>query len=160
MVAGADGVGAAFKLEAKKADGTLLESTGDVAIQVTDEWENHSIELVMPEETETITAVIVASRWDGVACDFAFDDMFLMNSGILDVVPPVAVTNVGATIADYANLVTWVDVDGEEGETYNVYTSTEPITDVTSSSVDVVRKKALEGSPAAVHYLHLSLIHI
>jgi len=158
MVAGADGVGAAFKLEAKKADGTLLESTGDVAIQVTDEWENHSIELVMPEETETITAVIVASRWDGVACDFAFDDMFLMNSGILDVVPPVAVTNVGASVSDYANLVTWVDVDGEEGETYNVYTSTEPITDVTSSSVDVVRKKALEGSPAAVHYLHNPLV--
>ncbi|MDP6089059.1 MAG: T9SS type A sorting domain-containing protein, partial [Candidatus Marinimicrobia bacterium] len=125
---------------------------------MTDEWENHSIEFVMPEGAVTITAVIVASRWDGVACDFAFDDMFLMNSGILDVVPPVAVTNVGATIDDYANLVTWVDVDGEEGETYNVYTSTVPIEDVTSSSVDVVKKKALEGSPAAVHYLHNPLV--
>ena len=112
----------------------------------------------MPEETETITAVIVASRWDGVACDFAFDDMFLMNSGILDVVPPVAVTNVGASVSDYANLVTWVDVDGEEGETYNVYTSTVPIEDITSSSVDVVTRRALEGSPAAVHYLHNPLV--
>ena len=158
MVSGGDGGGAAFKLEAKDADGTVVETTGDVAIQVTDEWENHSIEFVMPEGAVTITAVIVASRWDGVACDFAFDDMFLMNSGILDVVPPVAVTNVGASVSDYANLVTWADVDGEEGETYNVYTSTVPIEDVTSSSVDVVKKKALEGSPAAVHYLHNPLV--
>ena len=158
MVSGGDGGGAAFKLDAKDADGTVVETTGDVFFVMTDEWENHSIEFVMPEGAVTITAVIVASRWDGVACDFAFDDMFLMNSGILDVVPPVAVTNVGATIDDYANLVTWVDVDGEEGETYNVYTSTVPIEDVTSSSVDVVKKKALEGSPAAVHYLHNPLV--
>tara|TARA_Y100000310_G_scaffold60553_1_gene55898 strand:- start:2086 stop:5124 length:3039 start_codon:yes stop_codon:yes gene_type:complete len=158
MVSGGDGGGAAFKLDAKDADGTVVETTGDVFFVMTDEWENHSIEFVMPEGAVTITAVIVASRWDGVACDFAFDDMFLMNSGILDVVPPVAVTNVGASVSDYANLVTWVDVDGEEGETYNVYTSTVPIEDVTSSSVDVVKKKALEGSPAAVHYLHNPLV--
>jgi len=158
MVSGGDGGGAAFKLDAKDADGTVVETTGDVFFVMTDEWENHSIEFVMPEGAVTITAVIVASRWDGVACDFAFDDMFLMNSGILDVVPPVAVTNVGATIADYANLVTWVDVDGEEGETYNVYTSTVPIEDITSSSVDVVTRRALEGSPAAVHYLHNPLV--
>ncbi|MDP7437178.1 MAG: hypothetical protein QGH91_05130, partial [Candidatus Marinimicrobia bacterium] len=129
-----DGGGAAFKLEAKDAGGTVLGTTGDVALAMTNDWENHSIEFVMPEGTVQMAAVIVASRWDGVACDFAFDDMFLMSMGVLDVIPPVAVTGVSATPYSYYNLVTWTDNDGEEGETYNVYASTEPITDSLSLS--------------------------
>ena len=153
-VSGGDGAGAFFKLEAKDAAGTVLETTGDVAIAVTDEWENHFIEFVMPEGTVQMTAVIVASRWDGVACDFAFDDMFLMSMGVLDVIPPDPVQNVSATPATYYNLVTWADNAGEEGETYNVYASTEPITDLSSPTVDVVAVNVLEGASAAVHYLH------
>ena len=152
---GGDGVGAFFKLEAKDAAGTVLGTTGDVAIAVTDEWENHSIEFVMPQGTVQMAAVIVASRWDGVTCDFAFDDMFLMSMGVLDVIPPVAVTGVNATPYSYYNLVTWTDNDGEEGEKYNVYASTEPITDSLSiSTADVVATNVLEGAQAAVHYLH------
>jgi hypothetical protein len=153
-VSGGDGAGAFFKLEAKDAAGTVLGTTGDVAIAVTDEWENHSVEFVMPEGTVQMAAVIVASRWDGVACDFAFDDMFLMSMGVLDVIPPDPVQNVSATPATYYNLVTWADNDGEEGETYNVYASTEPITDLSSPTVDVVAVNVLEGASAAVHYLH------
>jgi len=150
-----DGGGAAFKLEAKDAGGTVLGTTGDVALAMTNDWENHSIEFVMPEGTVQMAAVIVASRWDGVACDFAFDDMFLMSMGVLDVIPPVAVTGVSATPYSYYNLVTWTDNDGEEGETYNVYASTEPITDSLSlSTADVVGTNVLEGTQAAVHYLH------
>ena len=159
MVSGSDGLGANLKLEAKDATGTIVGTTGDVAIAVTDEWENHSIEFVMPEGTETLTAVIVGSRWDGLACDFAFDDMFLMNVGILDVEPPVAVTDVGASATtNYYNLVTWIDVDGEEGETYNVYTSAEPISDITSSSIEIVETNVLEGEPSAIHYLFNPLV--
>ena len=146
--------GAFFKLEAKDAAGNVLESTGDVALTMTDEWENHTVEFVMPQGTVQMTAVIVASRWDGVPCDFAFDDMFLMNVGVLDVVPPAAVENVSATPASYYNLVTWSDVDGESGESYNVYASMEPITDSLSlAAADVVATGVLEGSQAAVHYL-------
>jgi hypothetical protein len=152
-VSGDDGAGAFFKLEAKDAAGTVLGTTGDVAIAVTDEWENHSVEFVMPEGTVQMAAVIVASRWDGVACDFAFDDMFLMSMGVLDVIAPDPVQNVSAVAADDYNLVTWSDNAGEDGETYNVYASTEPITDLSSPAVDVVAVNVLEGASAAVHYL-------
>ena len=135
---GGDGSGAAFKLEAKDAGGNIVGTTNDVALAMTNDWENHSIELIAPEGTVTVTAVVVASRWDGVACDFAFDDMFLMNIGILDVVPPAAVENVSATGYSFYNLVTWSDNDGEEGETYNVYASRSEITDVTAAGVDVI----------------------
>jgi len=149
-----DGSGAALKLEAKDAGGTVLGSIEET-IAITNDWENHSIEFVMPQGTVQMAAVIVASRWDGVACDFAFDDMFLMSMGVLDVIPPVAVTGVGATPYSYYNLVTWTDNDGEEGEKYNVYASTEPITDSLSiSTADVVATNVLEGTQAAVHYLH------
>ena len=152
-----DGIGAAFKLEAKDADGNVVGTTDDVALTMTNDWENHSIEFVAPEGTVTVTAVVVASRWDGVACDFAFDDMFLMNVGILDVVPPAAVENVSASAYTYYNLVTWSDIDVEEGETYNVYASHSEITDVTATGVDVIATDVLEGSQAAVHYLYSPL---
>ena len=154
---GGDGSGAAFKLDAKDADGNVIGSTNDVVLAMTNDWENHSIEYVAPEGTVTITAVVVASRWDGVACDFAFDDMFLMNVGILDVVPPAAVENVSATPYTYYNLVTWSDNDGEEGETYHVYGSRSEITDVTAAGVDAIAASVLEGSQAAVHYLYSPL---
>jgi len=152
-----DGIGAAFKLEAKDASGNVVGTTNDVALTMTNDWENHSIEFVAPEGTVTVTAVVVASRWDGVACDFAFDDMFLMNVGILDVVPPTAVENVSASAYTYYNLVTWSDIDVEEGETYHVYASHSEITDVTATGVDVIATGVLEGSQAAVHYLYSPL---
>jgi len=148
---GADG--AAFKLEAKDGSGTVLGTTGDVYLPMTGEWEHHHIEMVMPEGTEVVTAVVVASRWDGVEVDYAFDDMFLMSMGILDVVPPVAVGDISAVPASFYNLVTWTDIDGEDGETYHVYASTSPITDINDSAVDVVATNVLEGAQAAVHYL-------
>ena len=150
---GDDVDGAAFKLEGKDAAGTVLGTTGDVFLPITDEWGEHSIEFVMPEGTETVTAVIVVSRWDGVAVEYAFDDMFLMSMGVLDVVPPLAVEDIGAVPATNYNLVTWSDNAGEEGETYNVYASTSPIEDLMDPAVDVVAVGVLEGSQAAVHYL-------
>ena len=156
-ISGVDGDFGAFKLEAKDADGTVLGTTGDVFLPITDEWGLHSLEFVMPEGATQVTAVIVASRWDGSECDYIFDDMFLMSMGVLDIIPPDPVQNVGAVPASYYNLVTWSDNDGEDGETYNVYASTEPITDISSPTVDVVATGVLEGSQAAVHYLHYPL---
>ena len=156
-ISGIDGDFGAFKLEAKDVGGTVLGTTGDVFLPITDEWGLHSLEFVMPEGATQVTAVIVASRWDGSACDYVFDDMFLTNMGALDVIPPDPVQNVGAVPASYYNLVNWSDNDGEEGETYNVYASTEPITDLSSPAVDVVAANVLEGEQAAVHYLYFPL---
>jgi hypothetical protein len=83
--------------------------------------------------------------------------MFFQNVGALDIDPPAAVEDVSAVPATNYNLVTWTDVDGESGEIYNVYASTEPITDVSSPTVDVVATGVLEGSQAAVHYLYYPL---
>jgi hypothetical protein len=157
-----DGIGAAFKLEAKDASGNVIGTTNDVALTMTNDWENHSIEFVAPEGTVTVTAVVVASRWDGVACDFAFDDMFLMNVGILDVVPPTAVENVLASAYTYYNLVTWSDIDVEEGESYNVYASREPIDNgpgavPVEDQAEVIATGVLEGAQAAVHYIYSPL---
>ena len=157
-ISGVDGDFAAFKFEAKDDEGTVVGTTGDVYLSITDEWSLQSLEYVMPEGATQVTAVIVASRWDGAVCDYIFDDMFLMSMGVLDVIPPDAVQNVAAVSASNYNLVTWVDNEGEEGETYNVYASTEPITDSLSlSQADVVATNVLEGSQAAVHYLHTPL---
>ena len=145
--------GGAFKLEAKDQDANIIGTTGDVYLPLTSEYEHHHIEMVMPEGTASVSAVIVASRWDGVEVSYAFDDMFLMSMGILDVVPPAAVGGINAVPADYYNLVTWTDIDGEDGETYNVYASTSPITDISDPSVDVVAVNVLDGAQAAVHYL-------
>ena len=157
-----DGIGAAFKLEAKDASGNVVGTTNDVALTMTNDWENHSIEFVAPEGTVIVTAVVVASRWDGVACDFAFDDMFLMNVGILDVVPPTAVENVLASAYTYYNLVTWSDIDVEEGESYNVYASREPIDNEPGAvpvedQAEVIATGVLEGAQAAVHYIYSPL---
>ena len=157
MDVGGDGSGAALKLDAKDADGNVIGTTDDVVLDMTNDWEHYAIDFVAPEGTVTVTAVIVASRWDGVACDFAWDDMFLMNVGILDVIPPAAVENVAATAYSYYNLVTWSDNEGEEGETYDVYASQSEITDVDADGVDLVANGVLEGSQAAVHYLYSPL---
>ena len=74
---------AAFKLDAKDESGNLVGSTGDIF--TIDQWkEHHHIEMVMPEGTAAVTAVIVVFA-DGVEVSYAFDDMFLMSMGILDV---------------------------------------------------------------------------
>jgi hypothetical protein len=156
-LSGIDGDYGFFKLEAKDADGNIIEDTGDMMIPITDEWGLHSAEFVMPEGTALVSAVIVASRWDGSNCDYAFDEMFFMNVGVLDVVPPEAVENVSAVPGNHYNLVTWSDNDGEDGETYNVYASPEPITDSSISTADVIASNVLEGAQAAVHYLYYPL---
>ena len=145
--------GAAFKLEAKDQEANIIGTTGDIYLPLTSEYGHQYIEMVMPEGTASVSAVIVASRWDGVEVSYAFDDMFLMSMGILDVVPPAAVSGINAVPADYYNLVTWTDIEGEDGETYNVYASTSPITDISDPFVDVVAVNVLDGAQAAVHYL-------
>ena len=55
----------------------ILGTSGDVFLPLTTEWEDlHRIRYA--RRVETVTAVVVASRWDGVEVDYAFDNMFLM----------------------------------------------------------------------------------
>jgi hypothetical protein len=75
----------------------------------------------------------------------------------VDTTPPAAPASV---TVDYVagnynyNLVKWTDVDGEEGETYDVYVSKSPITDVTAEGVTELSGDVAEfkGELGVAHY--------
>ena len=87
---------------------------------------------------------------------FHFDNVWT-GTPDFDVIAPDAPGNIGAVPANYYNLVTWADVGGESDEFYHVYASSEPITDLDDSGVELVASNVLEGSQAAVHYLYSPL---
>lgn len=72
---------------------------------------------------------------------------------IIDVVAPAAPEGITGSADSYLNVVTWLDVPNEAGETYNVYYSTEPITDVHAAGVEMVANGIAEGIQAAEHVL-------
>ncbi|MBC8216282.1 MAG: T9SS type A sorting domain-containing protein [Candidatus Marinimicrobia bacterium] len=96
-------------------------------------------------------AIIATSG--GLAGPVYLDEIWV-GSPYFDVVAPTAPENVSGTPASYYNLVTWTDVPGEDGESYDVFASLEPITDLGSGAVDIVALDILEGTQAAVHYLY------
>lgn len=63
---------------------------------------------------------------------------------------PQAVTGLSVSQGDFQNIVSWIDVPGEEDETYRIYASETPITDVTAAGVALIAE--VEGGvEAAVH---------
>ena len=54
-------------------------------------------------------------------------------------------------------MVTWTDVENETGETYTVYGSRSPITDVDADGVDIINAAVLEGEQATLHYIYSPL---
>jgi hypothetical protein len=154
---GSGGAFCGYKLESKDAEGTILQSTGDVLFETTDEYGLYTAQMVMPEGTAQVSGVLVVTRWDGSNCEYAIDDVYMRNFGNLDTEAPPPPENISSLPASYYNLVTWDDVPDETGETYTVYASRFPITDVTDPSVDVVSASVLEDAQAAIHYLYAPL---
>ena len=70
-----------------------------------------------------------------------------------DVTPPTPPASLAAVAGSFVNLVTWTDVSGETGETYDVYYSDKPITDVKAAGVEVVRLSVPENTQVAEHVL-------
>ena len=148
-----EGSSAALKFETYDAAGNKVDHE-TMLTDVTTEWAKYSIQLVMPAGVATTKGVIVGSTWGGPPGDYAFDDMYLVNLGGLDTEAPVEVQNVSALPGTNYNLVTWEEIPTEEGETYTVYASMSPITDVEDPAVDVLVAGHLEGAPSVVHYLY------
>ena len=144
-----------YKIEAKNAAGDILLSTGDVLFETTTEYELKTTTMVMPEGTVQAGAVLVATRWDGSNVNYAYDDLYFMNLGNVDTLGSVEPLNISALPGTNYNLVTWEDVPGEDGESYTVYASMAPITDVDDPAVDILVSGHLEGSPSVVHYLYV-----
>ena len=74
-----------------------------------------------------------------------------------DFTAPGMVTGLSATSGTFANTVSWTDVDGETGETYDVYYSTVPITDLSAAGVLVAAQRVAEGTGVFVHELYTPL---
>ena len=85
------------------------------------------------------------------------DDIWTGNPDI-DVVAPNAPTDVTASAGSYLNTITWSDVPNEQNETYNVYYSTQPITDVEAPKVEVVGMGIGEGLETVDHLLRAPAI--
>ncbi|GJQ63165.1 MAG: hypothetical protein SCALA702_22180 [Melioribacteraceae bacterium] len=81
-----------------------------------------------------------------------FDYMWTGNPTI-DVVAPAAVEGLTVSPDTYQNIVTWVDVDGEDGETYDIYYSFDPITDLEATGVEIVAQGVAEGTQAVEHLI-------
>jgi hypothetical protein len=79
-----------------------------------------------------------------------FDDIWTGNPDF-DVIAPTAPSGLAVVPGSYINLITWSDVSGEEGESYNLYYSKSPITDV--SQAEVVKLKVEEDEQLFNHVL-------
>lgn len=95
---------------------------------------------------------------NAVAGNTILFDYVWTGNPIIDITGTEEVQGVDAVQStDYYNLVIWQDNVGEEGETYNVYASEEPITDVTAPNVETVAVGVYEGTQNAIHYLYYPL---
>ncbi len=79
------------------------------------------------------------------------DNMELYGERPTDTEGPVAVQNLGVVQGDFINIITWDDVPGEEGESYDIFYSEQPIADV--NSAEVVALKVAENTRLAEHRL-------
>jgi hypothetical protein len=86
-----------------------------------------------------------------------FDDIWTGDFEI-DVVSPEAPTGVNAVPAENYNLVVWQDTPNETGETYTVYASQNPITDLMAPGVDVIANSVLEDVQVFTHWLYFPLM--
>ncbi len=107
-------------------------------------------------DTTAVNVLGFMANGNAVAGTEVYIGSMVTGNPYLDVLapnPPV----VTPTTASYYNYVTWQDVPNETGEKYDVYASKEPITDLSSTDVDVVAKGILEDTQSAVHYLYAPL---
>ncbi|MCP4413499.1 MAG: hypothetical protein GY808_13155, partial [Gammaproteobacteria bacterium] len=151
----------ALKLEAKDESGAVLASIETIGVGITTDWQLFSTSLIMPEGTATVTPVLVATKWsgDGKTAAYGFDNVVLLDLGVSDLEPPIAPTGVLASsdAENFFNLVVWQDVDGESDETYSVYASTNPITNVDDPGVELLASGVKEEVKQVIHYLFYPL---
>ena len=72
----------------------------------------------------------------------------------IDVIPPQAPTGITVIAnSDNTNTIIWSDVPDQQNETYNIYYSLNPITDITASGVEVAATGIVHGTDISVHKL-------
>jgi len=144
-----------FKMKTPSATGALriqFESGADGKVGLVftptndDQWHEYKFalrDMVYQDNTSNfdttrVSVVGIMAEASGVVGNTIYIDDWWTDNPEIDVVAPQAPGNLLVIPGDKSNLVTWVDVPGESGETYNVYYSPEPITDLTGSKVEMV----------------------
>ncbi len=85
---------------------------------------------------------------------------FMTPSGFKDndITAPKAPEDLFGLAADYSNLISWTDLTGETGETYNLFYSQSSITDIAAPGVYALARSVARGKGAAEHILYSPLI--
>ena len=83
-----------------------------------------------------------------------FDRMTTYGEQQTDFEPPAAVEGLAVQASEFSNIVSWEDVPGEGSETYTVYYSRWPITDIDSDEVVVAGSGIERGNEVFVHDLY------
>ncbi len=79
-------------------------------------------------------------------------------TNLSDFTPPAAPVIPNILASSYTNLIAWNDVPGEVNETYSVYVSTAPITDVHADGVEMIKTRIPEGTELFAHDLRSALV--
>jgi len=89
------------------------------------------------------------------------DDIWIGSPSIeTDMTPPEPPTSLTVSVDEntpFINYIIWEDVAAEFGETYNVYASDKPITDLTAPDVFPLATAVPEGENLAIHRLYSPL---
>jgi len=144
-------------------DGNVAGKRGTVFTPTADgEWHYYAIKLsdmTFQDGTTTFDSTQVfklgmMGEGSAVAGQNVYIDDLWTGNPVIDVVPPAAPTGVNALADNGFNQIIWVDVAGESEESYSVYASMNPITDVTASGVDKIAANIAENTQSAVHYIY------
>ncbi len=102
-----------------------------------------------------ITGTGQGAEWAGKKV--YFDDVWTGNPEF-DFIPPPQVTGVSTAPGEYYNLVFWDDITSETGESYTVYASGAPITNLDDPTVEIVADNVKpEIGTSATHWLYYPL---
>ena len=102
---------------------------------------------------EAITVFQFMGEGNAIAGKKIYFEHIWTGSPEFDVINPEKPALVSGVPGQYSNLITWVDVPGEKGETYDVYYSFDPITDISAPGVEVVETGVPEGNQVSEHVL-------
>jgi hypothetical protein len=105
-------------------------------------------------DTSAVSKFVFMSNGNGGGHTIYVDDLWTGNPPV-DVIPPDAPAAPVVVTDTYSNLITWLDVPGENGETYNLYYSNNMITDVNAPGVFMVDRgfKLPENTGSWAHLL-------
>ena len=121
-------------------------------------WDGDLGQSVIGEFDSTEVAKFSIGNTGQVIATAVYFDQIWTGNPEFDFVPPDEVTGVSGTAGEYYNLVFWNKVSGEVDESYSVYASANPITDINAPGIEVVVKDwpASEGL-TATHWLQYPL---